>query len=79
MEIGANAEVKVCVGYDRLGNSSADAAFELYNSANGTVLAKGGLTHVFVDPETRKPAPIPLSFKADILQRQPELGEPVRV
>lgn len=32
--------VRVCVGYSRLGNSSADVSFELYNDASGTLLAR---------------------------------------
>ena len=73
-EIGGNAEVNVCVGYSRLGNSSADAAFELYDNASGKLLAKGGLTQVFVDPETRKSIPIPAFFKAGIVERQPDIS-----
>ena len=73
-EISGTGEVSVAVGYNRLGNSSADAVFELYNNATGILLAKGGLTQVFVDPETRKSMPIPAFFKAGILERQPELG-----
>ncbi|MEH6569867.1 MAG: thioesterase family protein [Halioglobus sp.] len=73
-EISGNGEVRVAVGYNRLGNSSAGAVFELYNNATGILLAKGGLTQVFVDPETRKSMPIPAFFKAGILERQPELG-----
>jgi acyl-CoA thioester hydrolase len=72
-EIAGNGEVNVCVGYTRLGNSSADAVFELYNNASGVLLAKGGLTQVFVDPESRKSMPIPPFFKAGILEQQPEL------
>lgn len=73
-EIAGNGEVNVCVGYARLGNSSADAVYELYNNASGVLLAKGGLTQVFVDPESRKSTPIPPFFKAGILEQQPELG-----
>lgn len=73
-EIAGNGEVNVCVGYDRLGNSSADAVFELYNDANKELLAKGGLTQVFVDPKSRKSMPIPPFFKAGILRQQPELN-----
>ena len=72
-EIGGNSEVKVAAGYSRLGNSSADAVFELYNSADGTLLAKGGLTQVFVDPKTRKSIHIPAFYKTNILERQPKL------
>jgi acyl-CoA thioester hydrolase len=73
-EIGGNSEVRVAVGYSRLGKSSADAVFELYNSADGTLLAKGGVTQVFVDPKTRKSIPIPTFYRANILQRQPLLA-----
>ena len=73
-EIGGNSEVEVAVGYSRLGRSSADAVFELYNGADGVLLAKGGLTQVFVDPKTRKSISIPEFYRANILQRQPLLG-----
>ena len=73
-EIGGDSNVKVAVGYSRLGTSSADAVFELYNNADGTLLAKGGLTQVFVDPKTRKSIPIPAFYKTNILERQPQLA-----
>ena len=73
-EIGGNSEVKVYTGYTRLGTSSADAAFELYNNANGVLLAKGGLTQVFVNPKTRKSMPIPAFYGSAILNRQPEIN-----
>jgi acyl-CoA thioester hydrolase len=34
-EIAGNGEGNVCVGYTRLGHSSADAVFELYDNASG--------------------------------------------
>ena len=74
-EIGGNGNVAVRVGYARLGNSSADAVFELYNEATGELLAHGGLTQVFVDPQSRKSIPIPGFFREAILERQPELRE----
>ncbi|MDC0088602.1 acyl-CoA thioesterase [Porticoccaceae bacterium] len=73
-EIGGNSAVRVAAGYSRLGNSSADAVFELYNNADGVLLAKGGITQVFVEPKTRKSIPIPSFYKDNILERQPELG-----
>jgi len=72
-EIGGNGTVAVRVGYARLGKSSADAVFELYNNATGEKLAYGGLTQVFVDPQTRKSMPIPPFFRDAIVDRQPEL------
>ncbi|MEH6517214.1 MAG: thioesterase family protein [Halioglobus sp.] len=73
-EVKAFDNVRVYVGYSRLGNSSADAAFELYNDATDTLLARGGLTQVYVDKDTRKSTPIPPNFRAAIISRQPELG-----
>ena len=73
-EIAGNGEACVCVGYARLGNSSADAVFEIYNNTSGVLLARGGLTQVFVDHGSRKSMPIPPFFKAGIVERQPELG-----
>lgn len=66
--------VAVSVGYTHLGNSSAVVSYELHNDATGVVLAKGTITQVFVDPQTRKSCSIPAEFRAAILQRQPELN-----
>lgn len=74
-EIGGNSEIKVYTGYSRIGTTSADAVFELYNNANGDILAKGGLTQVFVDPKTRKSMPIPAFYKTAILKQQPAIND----
>ena len=66
--------VRVFVGYQRLGNASAELAFELYNDETGAALARGVITQVFVDRETRKSSAIPADFRAAILARQPELA-----
>lgn len=67
-------ELRVSLGFSRLGNSSADTAFELYNQRTEALAARGTLTHVFVDRETRKSCPIPAEFRAAIIERQPELA-----
>lgn len=72
-EIAGNSEIAVYAGYGRLGTSSADAVFELYNNADGTLLAKGCLTQVFVDPKTRQSMPIPAFYRENILEQQQEL------
>jgi len=72
-ECKAFDDVRVEVGYSRLGNSSADVAFELYRAHDNVQLAKGSLTQVFVDKETRKAAGIPESFRKAIIARQPDL------
>lgn len=73
-ECKAFDQVRVEVGYSRLGNSSADVAFELYRARDNVQLARGSITQVFVDKTSRKPAGIPPAFKSRILERQPELG-----
>lgn len=73
-EIAGNADITVYAGYGRLGKSSADAVFELYNNADGVLLAKGGLTQVFVDPKTRQSMPIPEFYRENIISRQDKLG-----
>jgi acyl-CoA thioester hydrolase len=62
--------VRVWVGYSRLGNSSAEVSFELYNDTTGLQLARGSLTQVFADKQTRKAIPIPPSFRRAIETRQ---------
>jgi acyl-CoA thioester hydrolase len=66
--------VNVAVGYLRLGNSSAELGFELHDDASGGALARGSLTQVFVDKDTRKPCGIPRDFRAAIIRQQPELA-----
>ena len=73
-ECKAFDDVRVEIGYSRLGNSSADVAFELYREHDNVQLAKGSLTQVFVEKESRKAAGIPESFRAAIISRQPDLA-----
>ncbi len=73
-ECKAGEIVRVCVGYRKLGRSSAELGYELYKDSDGALLARGSLTQVYVNPETRKSCPIPAHFRAAIVERQPELG-----
>ena len=73
-ECKAFDDVRVEVGYSRLGNSSADVAFELYRAHDNVQLAKGSLTQVFVEKESRKAAGIPESFRKAIISQQPDLS-----
>ncbi|MFK7830364.1 MAG: acyl-CoA thioesterase [Congregibacter sp.] len=59
----AGDEVCVEVGYDRIGNTSATMSFSMTRTRDDVALAKGGFTHVFVDPQTRKPQPVPESVR----------------
>jgi acyl-CoA thioester hydrolase len=73
-ECKALDEIRVFTGYTRLGNSSAEVAFELYRERDGVLLSKGSFTQVFVDKATRKSCPIPAVFRASVIDRQPELA-----
>ena len=73
-ECKAYDSVRVFVGYGRLGNSSAELLFELYNEDTGAALARGSLTQVYVDKHSRQSSGIPPQFRAAILARQPELN-----
>jgi len=72
-ECRAYETVEVRLGYTRLGGSSADLAFELYADQGNRLLARGSITQVFADKDTRRPTPIPADFRAAILARQPAL------
>lgn len=58
-ECRAGDEVRVEVGYTRLGNTSATLGFTLTRTGDDQVLARGSFAQVFVDPGTRKPTPVP--------------------
>ncbi|MEP0201577.1 MAG: thioesterase family protein [Halioglobus sp.] len=73
-ECKALDEIRVFTGYTRLGNSSAEVAFELYRESDDVMLSKGSFTQVFVDKSTRKSCPIPTAFRASVIARQPELA-----
>jgi len=73
-ECKALDEIRVFTGYTRLGNSSAEVAFELYRESDGVLLSRGSFTQVFVDKLTRKSCPIPDVFRASVISRQPELA-----
>jgi acyl-CoA thioester hydrolase len=75
-ECKAFETVRVFVGYSRLGTSSADIRFELYNDGTGKKLAEGSFTQVFTDKITRKSTPVPAAFRSAIVSRQPQLLAP---
>lgn len=66
--------VRVCVGYSRLGRSSADMAFEIYSEDSTAALARGSITQVFTDKSTRLSTPIPAAFRAAIIADTPTLA-----
>ncbi|MDO8861282.1 thioesterase family protein [Haliea sp. E1-2-M8] len=74
-ECRAYETVEVRLGYTRLGSSSADLAFELYADRGSRILARGSITQVFTDKESRRPTPIPAQFRAAIVARQPALAD----
>ncbi len=66
--------VRVFTGYSRLGNTSADIGFEIYCENSALQLAKGSITQVFTDKETRAATPIPAGFRAAIIANRPCLA-----
>ena len=60
----AGDEVRVDVGYERMGNTSATLGFTLTRVSDEQLLARGSFTQVFVDKETRKPTPVPEGIRA---------------
>jgi acyl-CoA thioester hydrolase len=74
-ECRSGDQLRVAVGYRRLGRTSAELAWEISLDASGALLARGAITQVFVDHQTRKSCPIPRAFREAILLRQPELAD----
>lgn len=66
--------VRTLLQYERLGTSSAVVGFRLFNEASEEPLARGQITQVFVERETRKSCPIPGSLRQAILARHSELA-----
>lgn len=64
----------VGVRFSRLGNKSITMSFEMTNRRSGEVAARGDFVSAFVDKETRKSCPVPETFRAAVLARQPELA-----
>ncbi len=73
-ECSAGQRVEVSVAYRRLGNSSAELAFQLVNREAGALLARGSITQVFVDKGTRRPCPIPAAYRNAMVKAQPALA-----
>jgi acyl-CoA thioester hydrolase len=58
-------ELDVTCGVTRVGTSSLDIDYEIYNRATGTLIAVGTSTLVHFDNKTQKSAPLP----ADLIER----------
>lgn len=67
--------VDVAVRFSRLGTKSLGVEFEMTNRRTAELAARGSMTSVFVDKETRKGIPIPPEFRQRIMEKQPELAE----
>jgi acyl-CoA thioester hydrolase len=60
----AGDQVRVEVGYERIGNTSATLGFSLTRERDKQLLARGSFTQVFVDKQTRKPIAVPEGIRA---------------
>jgi acyl-CoA thioester hydrolase len=58
-ECHAGDDVRVEVGYTRMGNSSATLGFTLTRESDDEPLARGSFVQVFVDRNSRKSTPVP--------------------
>lgn len=66
--------VRVDVGYQRLGNSSATLGFDMHEQRSGTRLVRGTITQVFVDKVSRKPCAIPEALRRHLVAVSPALA-----
>lgn len=57
-------DIRVGLRIGKLGNSSVRYECGLYRDSDGVLMAEGTFTHVFVDRETRRPAPIDGKLRA---------------
>ena len=48
----------------RIGNSSVTYEIGLYSENSDSAAAEGRFTHVYVDRQTRRPAPLPAEMRA---------------
>ncbi|MEQ8514715.1 MAG: thioesterase family protein [Chromatocurvus sp.] len=66
--------VRVDVGYQRLGNTSAALGFAMHEEKSATPLARGTITQVFTDRQTRRPCPIPETLRQRLIAAAPALA-----
>ncbi len=66
--------VRVDVGYQRLGNTSATMGFLMHDEKSENPLVRGTITQVFVDKQTRKPCPIPETLRQRLIATAPALA-----
>lgn len=66
--------VRVDLGYQRLGRTSATLGFNMTEEGSGALLTRGSITQVFVDKRSRKPCPIPQDLRERLLATAPELA-----
>lgn len=52
----------------RLGNSSVRYELAVFPAGGGTAIAEGYFVHVYVDPATRRPVPLPGSLRAALAE-----------
>jgi acyl-CoA thioester hydrolase len=57
-------KVTLGVGVTRIGRSSVNYEFALFREDDKEAAAQGGLTHVYVDRATRRPAELPAALRS---------------
>ncbi len=61
-------DVEACLRVGQLGTTSVRYELALFDGADGPAAADGWFVHVFVDPQTRRPASMPPQLRA-LLER----------
>ncbi len=59
-------ELEVGIGIERLGASSITWALGILRAGEDDPIATGRFVHVFVDPATRRPTPVPAPIRAAV-------------
>ncbi|MGN6610184.1 MAG: acyl-CoA thioesterase [Angustibacter sp.] len=63
-QVGFPQELEVGIAVERLGTSSVTYRLAVFETAASEPAAVGRFVHVYVDPQTRRPVPVPQAVRA---------------
>lgn len=58
--------VEIGLAIERIGSSSVTYRLGVFGAASAEAAAEGRFTHVYVDPATRRPTPLPQDWRAKL-------------
>jgi acyl-CoA thioester hydrolase len=61
-------ELEVAIGVGRVGSTSLTWDLDILRQGTDEAIAHGTFTHVFVDQDSRRPAPVPDTIRAAVAQ-----------